>query len=165
MLTLVRRGLVRVVLPRRTSPVPVRMRSCHGHVMRDGSSLIDALLALLLFSVGMLALLRLLSATLVESANAQYRNQASQLASALVSSMWTGDRSLTSLQARYGTTSANDYQAWLRRVQAYLPGTDAAALQPVVSIDAQRRVNILLQWRAPSDRSAHQLQVQAVITD
>lgn len=132
---------------------------------RCGSSLVDALLSLLLFSVGMLGLLRLLSATLAESANAQYRNQASQLASALVASMWTGDRSLPSLQARFGNAGAAEYQNWLRKVQMNLPGTDAGALQPVVSIDAQRRVNILLQWRAPSDRSAHQLQVQAVITD
>ena len=130
-----------------------------------GGSLVDALLALLMFSVGMLALLRLLSSTLVESANAQHRHQASQLASSLVARMWTGDRSVTALQARFGDPGANEYQAWLRRVQTSLPGTDSAALQPVVSIDAQRRVNITLQWKVPSDRSAHQLQVQAVITD
>ena len=130
-----------------------------------GGSLVDALLALLLFSVGMLALLRLLSSVLAESANAQYRNQASQLASALVARMWSGDRSVASLQARYGDVSADDYQAWLATVQASLPGTDAPALQPVVNIDAQRRVAVTLQWKAPSDRSAHQLQVQAVITD
>ena len=132
---------------------------------RRGGSLVDALLALLLFSVGMLALLRLLSSVLAESANAQYRNQASQLASALVARMWSGDRSLASLQARYGDTSANDYQAWLATVRARLPGTDAPALQPSVSIDAERHVAITLQWKAPSDRSAHQMQVQAVITD
>jgi type IV pilus assembly protein PilV len=132
---------------------------------RRGSLLVDALLALLLFSVGMLALLRLMSAALVESNNAQYRNQASQLASALVSSMWTGDRSLASLQKRFGDQHAKDYRDWLSKVQAVLPGTDRAALQPVVIIDAQRRVAITLQWQAPSDRSAHQLQVQAIITD
>lgn len=141
---------------RLSSRMPRRLR---------GGSLVDALLALLLFSVGMLALLRLLSSVLAESANAQYRNQASQLASALVARMWSGDRSVASLQARYGDASADDYKVWLATVQASLPGTDAPALQPVVSIDAQRRVAITLQWKAPSDRSAHQLQVQAVITD
>ncbi len=130
-----------------------------------GGSLVDALLALLMFSVGMLALLRLLCSVLAESANAQYRNQASQLASALVARMWSGDRSVASLQARYGDASANDYQTWLATVKASLPGTDDVALQPVVSIDAQRHVAITLQWKAPSDRSAHQMQVQAVITD
>lgn len=134
-------------------------------IYRRGGSLVDALLALLLFSVGMLALLRLLSSVLAESANAQYRNQASQLASALVARMWSGDRSVASLQARYGDPAAHDYQTWLASVQASLPGTDAVALQPVVSIDAQRHVAITLQWKSPSDRSAHQMQVQALITD
>lgn len=145
--------------------VPMRILSSLIPKRRRGGSLVDALLALLLFSVGMLALLRLLSSVLAESANAHYRNQASQLASSLVARMWSGDRSLASLQARYGDASANDYQAWLATVQASLPGTDAAALQPVVSIDAQRRVAITLQWKAPSDRSAHQMRVQAVISD
>jgi len=143
----------------------MRSPTCPSATGQRGSSLVDALLALLLFSAGMLALLRLMSATLSESANAQYRNQASQLASALVASMWTGDRSLAALQARFGNTSADDYQAWLRNVQAQLPGAHVAALLPVVSIDAQRHVAITLQWRAPSDASAHQLQVQAMITD
>ncbi len=130
-----------------------------------GGSLVDALLALLLFSVGMLALLKLLSSALAESANAQYRNQASQLASALVSRMWTGDRSAAALQSRFGDTNANDYQAWLAEVQARLPGMDVTAMQPTVSIDAQRHVSITLHWKAPADRHAHQLQVQAMIAD
>ena len=140
-------------------PNKVRMLFPHG------SSLVDALLALLLFSVGMLALLRLMSAALVESTNAQYRNQASQLASALVSSMWTGDRSLASLQSRFGNQNAQDYRAWLSKVQAALPGTDKPALQPEVIIDAQRHIAITLRWQAPSDPGPHQLQVQAMITD
>ncbi len=130
-----------------------------------GGSLLDALLALLLFSIGMLGLLRLMSSTLVEAANAQHRSQASQLASTLVARMWTGDRSVAALQARYGDTASADYQAWLAGVTARLPGTQAAALQPEVSIDAQRRIRITLHWQAPSDRRAHQLQVQAMITD
>jgi len=135
------------------------------HCAARGGSLVDALLALLLFSIGMLALLRLLASALAESANAQYRNQASQLASALVARMWSGDRSATSLQARYGNASANDYQAWLRDVRAHLPGTEVVAMQPAVSIDAQRHVSITLYWKAPADRNTHQMEVQAVISD
>ncbi len=131
----------------------------------EGSSLIDALLALLLFSIGMLALLRLLSSALAESANAQYRQQASQLASALVARMWTGDRSLTALQSRFGDTQSADYQSWLAQVQARLPGTALAALEPVVTIDAQRQVTITLRWQAASDRLPHHWQIHAMISD
>lgn len=138
------------------------MRRSRDH---GGGSLLDALLALLLFSIGMLGLLRLMSSCLVEAVSAQHRSQASQLASALVARMWTGDRSVAALQSRYGDTTSADYQAWLAAVQASLPGTQAVALQPVVSIDAQRRVSITLRWQTPAERSAHQLQVQAQITE
>ncbi len=144
------------------SPVGSRWRDRCG---MQGGSLVDALLSLLLFSVGMLALLKLLSSALAESANAQYRNEASQLASALVARMWTGDRSVGSLQSRFGDVNASDYQAWLADVQSRLPGTGTAAMQPIVSIDAQRHVAITLYWKAPADRHPHQLQVQAMIAD
>ncbi len=142
-----------------------RMSACKAYGNASGSSLVDALLALLLFSVGMLALLRLLSSALAESAHAQYRQQASQLASALVARMWTGDRSFTALQSRFGDIQSTDYQSWLAQVHARLPGAASAALQPVVTIDAQRQVTITLRWQAASDRMPHQWQVQAVISD
>ena len=50
-----------------------------------GSSLLEGLLAIILFSIGLLSLLMLLSATLIESSNARYRIEASLLISDLVS--------------------------------------------------------------------------------
>ncbi len=135
------------------------------HSRSRGSALVDASLALLICSIGMLALLKMMSASLVESAHAQYRSAASQLASMLVARMWTGDRSLASLQARYGAVGSADYQAWLREVQAHLPGTQEPDLLPMVSIDQQRRVSITLYWKLPSQRQAHQWLAHAQITD
>ena len=130
-----------------------------------GSSLIEGLLALAVFSSGLLALLMLLSASMLESSNAQYRSEASLLASDLIGQMWTGDRSVAGLSARFGDASAADYQRWLRRVQASLPGVSATTHAPTVSIDAQRRVVVTLRWRAAADNDAHQLVVHALITD
>ncbi len=142
------------------------LASHHRHAARGrGSALVDASLALLLCSVGMLGMLRMMSASLVESAHAQHRSTASQLASLLVARMWTGDRSLASLEVRFGTTGSADYQAWLREVQARLPGAGTAGLLPIVNIDAQRRVSITLRWKVPAEPRSHQWRVQAQITD
>jgi type IV pilus assembly protein PilV len=73
-----------------------------------GSALIESLLAVLVFSVGLLSLLALLTATLKESDNARYRSEASLLASELVSRMWSGERSLQALKKRF-TSSADEY--------------------------------------------------------
>jgi len=137
----------------------------HQRRKHAGSALIDGLLALGLFSIGMLSLLQLVSTTLVEAMHAQYRSQASLLASALVARMWAGDRSVAALQSRFGSVTSGEYQQWLNAVQADLPGTRIPANQPLVTIDANRRVSITLRWQQPSERTAHELRVQTLIGD
>ena len=130
-----------------------------------GNSLLEGLLAILMFSVGMLSLLMLLSSSLVETGNARYRSEASLLASDLVAQMWTGDRSLAPLRKRFTDTTSDDYQHWLKTVHDRLPGTDATNNLPEITIDDQRRVKIILYWQAPGDGKKHQLLTMATITD
>lgn len=130
-----------------------------------GSALIEGLLAIVVFSIGLLGLLMLLSAALVESGNARYRSEASLLASDLVGRMWSGDRSATSLKTRFGSTGTDEYQQWLERVQATLPGVTATANLPQVTIDNNRNVTITLGWRSPNETAAHQLVVATRVTD
>ena len=132
---------------------------------QSGSSLLEGLLAILIFSIGMLSLLMLLSASLVETGNARYRSEASLLASDLVSQMWTGDRSLVELRARFTKTESEDYQRWLATVHSRLPGTSGTTNLPIISIDEQRQVKIQMFWQAPGDGKTHQLLTLATITD
>lgn len=132
---------------------------------QSGGSLLEGLLAILIFSIGMLSLLMLLSASLVETGNARYRSEASLLASDLVSQMWTGDRSLVELRARFTKTESEDYQRWLATVHARLPGTSGTTNLPTISIDEQRQVKIQMFWQAPGDGKTHQLLTLATITD
>jgi type IV pilus assembly protein PilV len=132
---------------------------------QSGGSLLEGLLAILLFSVGMLSLLMLLSTTLVETGNARYRSEASLLAWDLVAQMWTGDRSLTELRARFTNSESDDYKNWLATVHARLPGTSGTTNLPTISIDDQRQVKILMRWQAPGDGKTHQLLTLATITD
>ena len=132
---------------------------------QKGSSILEGLLAILMFSIGMLSILMLLSTGLVETGNARYRTEASLLASDLVGQMWTGDRSLAALQKRFSDTTSVDYQRWLRTVHDRLPGTDGTNNLPVITIDGQRKVKIVLYWQAPGDGKKHQLLTMATITD
>jgi type IV pilus assembly protein PilV len=134
----------------------------HG---QRGSSLIEGLLALVVFSIGLMGLLMLLSATLIDSGQARYRSEASFLASDLVARLWSGDRSLASLQSRFGNTESDDYQTWLQRVQASLPGTSAAANQPVIEIDNERNVIITIGWQTPGETRSHRVVVSTRVTD
>lgn len=141
-------------------PTAVGLSTC-----QSGGSLLEGLLAILLFSVGMLSLLMLLSATLVETGNARYRSEASLLASDLITQMWAGDRSLAELRARFTEPESEDYQRWLATVHSRLPGTSGTTNLPIISIDEKRQVKIQMRWQAPGDGKTHQLVTVATITD
>lgn len=130
-----------------------------------GSSLLEGLLAIILFSIGLLSLLMLLSATLIESSNARYRIEASLLINDLVSHMWIGDHSLNGLKTRYADTTSTDYQSWFTSVSNRLPGVSAKANTPQINIDNARNVTVTLRWQVPGDSTSHQMIVQTLITD
>ena len=130
-----------------------------------GSSLLEGLRAILLFSIGLLSLLMLLSATLIESSNARYRIEASLLISDLVSHMWIGDHSLTGLKTRFADTTSKDYQSWFTSVSNRLPGVSAKLNAPQITIDDARNVTVNIRWQVPGDSTSHQMIVQTLITD
>lgn len=130
-----------------------------------GSALVEGLLAVVVFSVGLISLLMLLAATQVDSANAHYRSVASLLASDLVARMWNGDRSAAALQARFADGQAPEYLEWQQRVQAALPGVTLTELPPQVVIDPDRNVTIELRWRSPAESSTHRLVVHTQLSD
>jgi type IV pilus assembly protein PilV len=132
---------------------------------QSGGSLLEGLLAIVIFSVGLLSLLMLLSTSLVETGNARYRSEASSLAADLIGQMWAGDRSLAQLRARFGESTSDDYQNWLATVHARLPGTSGTTNLPEITISDDRRVKVRLYWQAPGDGKRHQLVILATITD
>jgi type IV pilus assembly protein PilV len=130
-----------------------------------GSSLLEGLLAIVLFSIGLLSLLMLLSATLIESSNARHRIEASLLISDLVSHMWIGDHSLNGLKTRFADTTSKDYQSWFTSVSRRLPGVSAKTNAPLITIDDTRNVTVTIRWQVPGDSTSHQMIVQTLITD
>jgi type IV pilus assembly protein PilV len=141
------------------------MRNRFRRWQARGSALVESLLALLIFSVGLVGLLSLVSAALLESGNASLRSEASLLATDLIARMWNGDRSTQALQTRFGDPDADEYGEWLQRVQSTLPGITRTANQPQLDISADRRVTLTLRWQAPGDRRPHELVVHSVITE
>lgn len=130
-----------------------------------GSVLVEGLMAVLVFSVALVALLLLLSSALRESGNAYLRSHASLLATELIERMWHGDRSLAGLQSRFADTEESEYAQWLADAKRELPGIRADALRPQLTIGADRSVTLVLHWQSPGDADAHQLVMHTRITD
>lgn len=123
-----------------------------------GFSLLECLFTLLIFSVGILALVQLQARAISQSREAKYRVDASALAGQMLGEMWVSDRSASALSARFGSAAAGSgYTAWLTTVSSTLPGV--ASHPPTVTVAtsaalAGSTVTIQIYWKAPAEKAS-----------
>ena len=120
---------------------------------QTGFMLLEGLIAILIFSMGILAIVGLQGASIKASSDAKYRASASLLANELIGEMWVSNRAPAAMQTNFqggsGTDGAN-YTAWLARVEATLPGV--AANVPTVTVNTTNSlVTINLYWKLPNE--------------
>jgi len=141
--------------------VPRRVQQQQGR----GFMLLEVLIALLIFSLGVLGLVGLQANATKESGQSQYRAQAVMLADELVGMMWAGDHSNGNILATYGPASTDaSFAAWKAKVAAQLPGVGAAASAPAVTLTtvaplagttptptSSTQVVIQIYWQLPSE--------------
>jgi type IV pilus assembly protein PilV len=129
--------------------------------------LVEVLVALLVFALGVLTIVGLQAAAVQRSAQAQHRATATLLANDLIGRMWVTDRRYTTLSTRF-TNGGVDYKRWLDKVEQALPG--AAARPPTVQVDEvvgdpqqppSSRVTIRVHWESqlPEGPTEHQITV------
>jgi len=129
-----------------------------------GVMLIEALIGILIFSIGILALLGMQGAAMKNTTDARYRSEAAYLASQIVGQMWVDLDKLPS----YDTDNAAAYPArdtWMNSVALTLPGvTIGGALSPTIQVGpdgalglADREVRVQVQWQQPGDTQTHQV--------
>lgn len=143
---------------------------------QQGSMLLEALIAILIFSMGIIAIVGLQAASIRLSSDAKYRADASLLAEQLIGQMWVNDRTAATLQSNFMSASGASpagtmYTSWLNNVNAALPGVSGVtANQPRVTISTAAssvgEVSITLFWNMPGEASGvapHQYVVTAQI--
>lgn len=124
-----------------------------------GSMLLEGLISILLFSVGILAIVGLQAASIKMVADAKYRSDASLLADQLIGQMWASDRTTATLQANFSSPNGASYTNWLNSVYASsLPGIGASGVAPTVTFttNTNTTVNssiatITIYWSSPNE--------------
>ena len=132
-----------------------------------GVMLLEALIAILIFMIGILAIIGLQAAAIKNAGDAKYRSEASLLANQLIGQMLVSNRSsLAALQGNFQSPSGIAYTAWLAQVTAAgtgLPG--ASATPPTVNIaqtattsstTPSMQATIQIFWQAPNELVNHQ---------
>ncbi|MCC6472779.1 MAG: type IV pilus modification protein PilV [Burkholderiales bacterium] len=144
---------------------------------QQGMILIEALIGILIFSMGILALIAMQASAISAQADAQYRIEAANFADRILGEIWLNvDRSSTAnLQTSLGTfahrttttgpcnfggaaSSNTAVTGWVNDVTAStgLPGSSAAMQQILVNTGTFNQVIITVCWRAPNDPVARQ---------
>lgn len=118
-----------------------------------GVMLIEALVALLIFSFGILAIVGLQTAAVRNTSDSQYRVEASLLAQSLIGLMRAADQ--TSVATDYAT-SGTAYNAWKSRVQDAATGLPGASANAPTVVFNGRQVTVSVFWRAPTDTATRQ---------
>lgn len=130
-----------------------------NHSCERGIALIEALVALFVFSIGILAVIGMQAASVRASADAKYRANATVLADQILGQMWADQGVAQANLANYATGAANcalvapganaNLNAWLNTVASTLPGADPGR-QRVQYNAATREVTVTLCWITPS---------------
>ena len=140
---------------------------------QSGVMLLEALIAILVFSFGVLGLVALQASAIQGSRDAQYRSQAAMLANDLIGQMWATCRVGADLQTNFQgdgeqtgptniLTDGQAYTDWADRVSLGLSPTLPGAIPPNVQITpggvgppkTATQVVVTLNWRAPNEDPA-----------
>lgn len=99
----------------------MKQRSSNRNRQR-GSMLLEGLISILLFSIGILAIVGLQATSIKISGDAKYRSDASLLANQLIGQMWASNRAPMTLQSNFSSPNGALYTNWSNSVSANLPG-------------------------------------------
>lgn len=114
---------------------------------QSGVMLLEAMIAVLIFSMGVLSLVALQATSIKLSADAKYRAVAAMMTDQLFSEMWVSGKDASQLKS-YFEPDGDGYTAWKARVASAFDGrVDFATYPPSVVVSGNPAiVTIVLQW-------------------
>lgn len=124
---------------------------------QSGSVLLEGMIAILVFSMGVLAIVGLQASSMRTVSDAKYRLEASYLANRLVSSLWAAGSSGISNFSLPGGNSP-ELATWLADVTTRLPGAGDHAPTVLITGDATSgfTATVTMSWQLPSEPEPHQ---------
>src|SRR5712692_4579604 len=122
---------------------------------QGGVMLLEALIAILIFSIGILAVVGLQAVTVKNVTDSKHRTEAAFLANKLLSQMWTDAGNIASYAYPGSGGVPTRLTGWVGQVNNRLPA--AASVPPLVTITgaspAGATVSIQVRWQLPEEQS------------
>jgi len=128
---------------------------------QSGVMLLEALIGILIFSIGILALLAMQATGMRVTIDAKYRSEASFLANEIIGTMWVDRVGVAATPSTYATSGASPADCsgtpppvcgWIGRVKTRLPmdGTTPANTEPEITV-VGREVTVTVRWLRPGE--------------
>jgi type IV pilus assembly protein PilV len=123
-----------------------------GPAKQTGIMLLEALIALLIFSVGILAIVGMQATAFQDMGESKYRTDAAFLANQLAAEMWSNSTNLDDYVYDGSGSPPATIQDWVATVEARLPGVTAN--QPTIERDpATNAMTVTVSWQQARDRN------------
>jgi type IV pilus assembly protein PilV len=124
-----------------------------------GVMLIEALIAILIFSIGILAVVGMQGVAIKDVTGAKYRSEAAFLAQELLAQMWTDNGNIGDYAFSGAGAPPAKIQGWVAKVTQTLP--DGANQPPIITLTnttppaaatpTGATVQITVRWRLPDE--------------
>ena len=124
-----------------------------SNTRQRGATLLEALIGILIFSVGILALVGMQALAIRHMADARYRSEASFLANEIIGSMWVRKGNLGDFAYPGATVPGVDN--WVAGIEKTLPGVSGGTNAPTIDV-AGSRVTVTVRWQLPGATEGHQ---------
>jgi len=133
----------------------MRLASSLASRRQGGVALLEALIGILIFSIGILAVVGMQATAIKTVSDSKYRSEAAFLANQLLTQMWTDAGNVSQYAYPGSGTVPARLTNWVSDVNTRLPGTTTA--QPVIAVSGATAtgatVQITVYWQLPEEAS------------
>ena len=128
------------------------------NVKQSGSYLLEALIAILIFSFGILGLIGLLGSSIRITNDARYRTEAANLASATIADMWVMTSAQLDAQFNSGGSKLTDFETKAAQLLPQATGANKPTvdLTPPGLSQQSRTAVVTVYWQLPGEATRHQ---------
>jgi len=124
-------------------------------IRQRGATLLEALIGILIFSIGILALVGMQALAIKHMSDAKYRSDASFFANEIIGQMWVNRANLGTYAFAGAGAPPAAINSWVTSIQNSLPGVTAAANTLPIIIVAGTTVTVTVRWQLPGGEGVH----------
>ena len=127
-------------------------------LLQRGATLLEAMVGILIFSLGILALVGMQALAIKQVTDAKYRADASFFANQIIGEMWVNRTNVGSYDYAGTGTPPTALANWVTSVENGLPGVSSAANRPTVTVTGAApnwTVTVTVFWQPPSTTAPH----------